>query len=223
MPSESQDFLTGGFLEDQEGFFSNPTLLDDGLNVGIGRNLDRKPLRDHELNIIEDDLTARGIQGLPLDEKLTTVAPVADVVSANAGRRILQEDVFDAEQQARSVIGDDLFDQLNPARQAFLTNMAFNVGATGLAGFTGMIAGIEEGVQTGDFSKATKEFFDSVRSGNRPDPVTGIKKNQVAPRRLAAEAFLLKEGQFPKDLSGEALIPKFTGPGQIQPQFITVK
>ena len=204
MPSEAQEFLLGGFLKNQEGLVHTPTVLSDTkINLGIGRNLSNKPMTDQEINQITDSLEARGAPAQVIGERGEGLITGIDTPEAQI---LLRNDVADATNDVIDSLGKDVFDGLSPARQAALTSMAMNIGRGGLQGFTNMLSAI----RVGDFPEAVKEFFDSQRAGNRPGGVP------VASRRLAAEAFMLKHGRFPKDISGTTLIKEFQNSGFIQ-------
>lgn len=91
------------------------------VTLGIGRNLDAKPLSN------------------------------ALVLA------ILREDVADAIADAKSVIGESLFESLSANRKLALINLAFNLGRSRLAGFTRMIRAIK----SGQWTVAGQELRDS--------------------------------------------------------------
>jgi lysozyme len=68
---------------------------------------------------------------------------------------LLECDIDDAERDARSLVLT--FDELSPARQAVLVNLAFNLGRTRLAGFRHFLTA----VAAGDWETAAREMLDS--------------------------------------------------------------
>ena len=56
-----------------------------------------------------------------------------------------QNDVHDAEDDARALLGDSVFELLTDNRKAVIVNMAFNLGITRLRKFVIMLKAIKEG------------------------------------------------------------------------------
>jgi lysozyme len=98
------------------------------LTIGVGHNLDDKP------------------------------------ISARAIEVILEDDVADAETDARALFPE--FESLSDGRKAVLLNMSLNLGRERLAGFHDM----RTAISGGDFDKAATAMLDSkwaVQVGNR--------------------------------------------------------
>lgn len=91
------------------------------VTVGIGRNLDAKPLSE---SIIY---------------------------------QILEEDVADAEEDARAVLGSEVYDSLSLHRQLGFLNLAFSLGRARLATFKELI----RATRAGDFGAAGEAIRDS--------------------------------------------------------------
>lgn len=58
---------------------------------------------------------------------------------------LLSNDVHDAEDDARALLGDGVFELLTDTRKAVMVNMAFNLGLTRLRKFVIMLKAIKEG------------------------------------------------------------------------------
>lgn len=182
------------FLMDQEGFFEKPEKDTRGFRtLGFGRNLDTKGLDPVEEDFLIEQAFLRGIEDGDFTKGITKEV---------GGLRLLQNDITDSAVDLQTIIPQ--FDKLDDARQAALISMRMNLGPGRFRGFDDMI----RHVNAGNIPKVVEEFFNSVRAGNVPDPKTGIKKKQVAPRRLAAEAYMLETGRFPKG-DGTELIPRY--------------
>jgi lysozyme len=69
---------------------------------------------------------------------------------------LLDNDILRAEIEARKLIPS--FDRLSPNRKAVVVNMAFNLGATRLAGFRNFRAAVEAGA----WEQAAAEMIDSA-------------------------------------------------------------
>lgn len=125
-----------------EGYSNLPYL--DTVNkktVGVGRNIDDKPLKIDERAYLMKD-------------------PGRDTLSDDQIMYIFRNDIRDAQTDARAVIGP-AFDLLSETRQNVLVDMSFNLGRTRLAKFEDMKTGILKGVATGDFEDAAKEMVNS--------------------------------------------------------------
>lgn len=72
---------------------------------------------------------------------------------------LLELDMDDAERDVRTFIRN--FDELSPARQAVLVNMAFNLGAVRFGGFHRFMAA----VMAGDWDVAAEEMLNSSWAG----------------------------------------------------------
>jgi lysozyme len=70
---------------------------------------------------------------------------------------LFRHDLADAEEDARTAIGDAVFEALSDARKAVLVNMAFNLGLTRLRKFKDMIAS----VKAGQWQEAKAAMLDS--------------------------------------------------------------
>lgn len=98
-----------------------PIVVGGYVTIGVGRNLNAKPLTEDEIDYL------------------------------------LSNDVADAIQIARDVIGSTHWYKLSEPRQLALVDMAFNLGPRGLAGFTKML----EAMRDGDYTLAAKEALES--------------------------------------------------------------
>lgn len=97
-------------------------------------------------------------------------------LSRAAAELILQEDLKTATKAANAYTW---FSKLNPARQAVVIDMLYNIGPARFAGFKKMRAAIERG----DFETATKEMLDS-------------KYAKQVVKRAAENARMLKTGEW---------------------------
>ena len=88
----------------------------------------------------------------------------------------MQEDLKTATKAANAYTW---FSKLNPARQAVVIDMLYNIGPARFAGFKKMRAAIERG----DFETATKEMLDS-------------KYAKQVVKRAAENARMLKTGEW---------------------------
>jgi lysozyme len=79
----------------------------------------------------------------------------AKPISARAVQVILEDDIADAEADARALF--HVFDRLSEARKAVLVNMSFNLGKSRLSRFVKFITA----VNTGNFEQAVVEMMDS--------------------------------------------------------------
>jgi len=70
---------------------------------------------------------------------------------------LFAHDLHDAEDAARMLITDSVFDGLSPTRQAVLVNMAFNLGYKRLAKFAQTLLA----VKAGDYRRAASAMMDS--------------------------------------------------------------
>jgi len=100
--------------------------------------------------------------------------PEADTLFAN--------DLQAAKLAATIALGFDAWNNLDPVRQAALTDMAFNLGSAGLEGFKNMLAF----VRSGDFDHAADELMNS-------------RYATELPKRAEANATLIRTGIWPGD------------------------
>lgn len=71
---------------------------------------------------------------------------------------LFEQDFQDAEDDARALVGDSVFDALSDARKAVMVNMAFNLGLTGLRKFVRFLAAVKEA----RYRDAAKEMLGSL-------------------------------------------------------------
>ena len=71
---------------------------------------------------------------------------------------LLMNDLADAEDDARRLLSDSLFDALTDARKSVIVNMAFNLGYARLSRFTAMLGAL----RAGRYHEAAREMRNSV-------------------------------------------------------------
>lgn len=71
---------------------------------------------------------------------------------------LFEQDFQDAEEDARALVGESLFDALSDTRKAVMVNMAFNLGLTGLRKFTRFLLAVKEA----RYQDAAKEMLGSL-------------------------------------------------------------
>ena len=134
------DVLLAEHLKKEEGCNLRVHDVQGIPHVGYGRSLNTKGLSDAELEMIgvedEDDIEA--------------------ITQEQAGI-LLKNDIIDAAEDARRVVGDLTFLALSAVRKTCLVSIAFNVGGTGLSKFRKMLAAIKDG----DFDEAAAQMLDS--------------------------------------------------------------
>lgn len=114
--------------------------------VGVGRNLEGKPLRKKEQEYIFKR------SGLSPDEVIEVLKERG--ITKDEALFLLREDIADAEKDLRHF---DWFPQLDPVRQKVVIDMWFNLGPTRFRQFKRMIAALA----AGDYKKAAAEMVDS--------------------------------------------------------------
>lgn len=91
---------------------------------------------------------------------------------------LLDHDITRATNAAADVVGRDVFGSLNPARQAALTSMAFQMGRAKLEGFNRMLLA----VRSGDWQNAYDNALDSKWARQTPE-----RANRIADMILTGE------------------------------------
>lgn len=94
---------------------------------------------------------------------------------------LLDNDLNVCRNDLRALFGGDLWDTMAVARRAALTNMRFNLGASGFRNFVGMI----EAVRAGKWSQASAEALDSKWA-----------REDVQPSRSQRIARMLASGEW---------------------------
>jgi lysozyme len=111
------------------------------------------------------------------------VHPGQTITEAEA-EALLWRDIRAATIDAAVVVGSQYWQGLNDARRACLTDMAFNLGRSRLAGFAKMIAAIRRG----NFEAAAREALDSAWA-------------EQVPSRAKVDAEMLRSGGWPFDVA----------------------
>ena len=106
-----------------------------------------------------------------------TGSPVCTQAQADA---MLDADIASAEAAACRVLGDESWALLNEPRQGALTDMAYEMGASGLAGFKVSLSLI----RLGDFDAASTNMLLSAWA-------------KEVPRRAWEDALIIRTGEFP--------------------------
>ena len=108
------------------------------------------------------------------------------------------------EDSARNFVGSETWDSMPKDKQNVLTNMSFNLGATGLNKFTDF----RTALQAGDYTKAAAEMHDSTWrkqvKTRATDPVTGLVARMKAPAKMAASAPIIPDSDL-KNAIAQAL------------------
>lgn len=86
-------------------------------------------------------------------------------ISKEEADYMLDHDITRATNAAAEVVGRDVFGALNPARQAALVCMAFQMGRAGLEGFNRMLLN----VRSGDWQNAYDNALDSKWARQTPE------------------------------------------------------
>ncbi|MCG7536512.1 glycoside hydrolase family protein [Pseudoalteromonas sp. OOF1S-7] len=94
-------------------------------------------------------------------------------IAEEEAEQLLAQDVANAQAGVRRRI--DIV-HCNEARQAVLTNMAFNLGIQGLMGFNKML----EAVQCGDFERAALEMLDSRWARQVPERAQELAQQMLS-------------------------------------------
>jgi lysozyme len=79
-------------------------------------------------------------------------------ISQEEAELLLTNDIADAEDDARRLLTDALFDLLSDNRKAIIINMAFNLGYARLSRFTALLGALK----AGQFAAAAREMRNSV-------------------------------------------------------------
>lgn len=85
-------------------------------------------------------------------------------ITRDEAMALLDHDITRATNAAAEVVGRDVFGALNPARQAALVSMAFQMGREGLADFRKML----QAVRAGDWQSAHDNALDSKWAKQTP-------------------------------------------------------
>ena len=123
--------------------------------VGVGRNLEGKPLRKEEQEYIFKR------SGLAPDEVIEVLKERG--ITKDEALFLLREDIADAEKDLQHF---DWFPRLDPVRRKVVLDMRYNLGPTRFRGFKKMIAALARG----DYKAAAAEMVDSAwyhQVGNR--------------------------------------------------------
>ena len=149
-------------IEAVEGRKHKMYMLNNVPHTGIGHNIISRALADETLDFL-------GIE----DESDLMHAELSD----EQCEYLLEKDLDIAINDARSLIGAEVFDALTDARQDVLIDMSFNLGRPRLSKFKNMIAA----VQAGDFDEAAAEILDSKAAR---DPLTKSRYDNLADEML---------------------------------------
>src|SRR5690554_1361645 len=114
--------------------------------VGVGRNLEGKPLRPDEQEYI------LGCRGLKPDEVIEILEERG--ITKDEALFLLRRDIEDAVQDLKNF---DWFEALDPIRRKVVIDMRYNLGPTRFRGFRKMIAALARG----DYKTAAAEMVDS--------------------------------------------------------------
>ena len=114
--------------------------------VGVGRNLEGKPLRSDEQEYI------LGCRGLKPDEVIEVLKERG--ITKDEALFLLREDIADAEKDLQHF---DWFPRLDPVRRKVVLDMRYNLGPTRFRQFKRMIAALA----AGDYEAAAAEMVDS--------------------------------------------------------------
>jgi lysozyme len=179
------DTEASSFIKGNEGFRSDVFADTEGFpTVGFGRKL-------------PDEFRGRIGETLP-QEQLD---------------KFFQEDFASAKAGAERILAQKGVAEIDPVRKTVLTDLAFNLGASGLGGFNKTF----EHIKAGDFDAAATELLDS-------------KYAQQVPERARRNAEILRSGKFPGDedaqesaqggldLSSLGGAPVVSGPGEVTPE-----
>jgi lysozyme len=118
----------------------------DYWTVGVGRNLEGKPLTDEEQEHI------LGARGLKPDQVIDTLKEHG--ISKDEALFLLANDIDDAVADLRSF---DWYEDLDPIRKKVVIDMRYNLGPTRFREFRRMIAALA----AGDYTAAAAEMVDS--------------------------------------------------------------
>ena len=114
--------------------------------IGVGRNLEGKPLRKEEQEYIFKR------SGLAPDEVIEVLKERG--ITKDEALFLLREDIADAEKDLQHF---DWFPRLDPVRRKVVIDMRYNLGPTRFRGFKKMIAALARG----DYKAAAAEMVDS--------------------------------------------------------------
>ena len=118
----------------------------DYWTVGVGRNLEGKPLRKEEQEYIFKR------SGLTPDEVIEVLKERG--ITKDEALFLLRQDIEDA---VRDLENFDWFEALDPIRRKVVIDMRYNLGPTRFRGFKKMIAALARG----DYKAAAAEMVDS--------------------------------------------------------------
>ncbi|AZZ99115.1 MULTISPECIES: glycoside hydrolase family protein [Pseudoalteromonas] len=94
-------------------------------------------------------------------------------IAEEEAEQLLAQDVANAQAGVRRRVDTSY---CNEARQAVLTNMAFNLGVQGLLGFSNML----DAVQNGDFERAALEMLDSRWARQVPERAQELAQQMLS-------------------------------------------
>ena len=105
-------------------------------------------VRKHEGCILTAQPDAKGMWVIGIGHDIPAPDPGTPPPTCSQAEadELFGTDLAFAKLHAKSVLGADAWAKLNPARQAALTDMAFELGGEGLAKFVWMLAAIRAGV-----------------------------------------------------------------------------
>ena len=118
----------------------------DYWTVGVGRNLEGKPLTDAEQQYV------LGCSGLRPEQTIAILRECG--ISKDDALFLLREDITDAEKDLQHF---DWFEDLDPVRKKVVIDMRYNLGPTRFRQFKRMIAALA----AGDYTAAAAEMVDS--------------------------------------------------------------
>ena len=153
-------------IEQVEGRESKMYMLKNTPHIGIGHNIVSRTLADETLDFL----------GIEDESDLMTVELNDEQIEY-----LLERDLDIAINDAKSVIGQEIFDLLDDERQDVLFDMSFNLGRPRFSKFSKMIVA----VQDGDFDEAANQILDSKAAR---DPLTAGRYADLAERMRVGSA-----------------------------------
>jgi lysozyme len=166
--------------------------------IGIGRNLNARPLTEGEKELLRQNRPDLGERDL-----------YRDGLSDEETYYLLNNDRIETERELDKRL--PWWRDLSDTRQRAVLNMAFNLGTDGLLGFRKMLGALE----AGDFEKASAEAIDSKWAGQvgqrRSGDIANMLLNDKAPVIPAAST------QFASDAPEPIELPTLPGGLATQP------
>ena len=139
-----------GRIEKVEGREHTMYMLDGIPHIGVGHNIISRSLAEKTLEVL----------GIEDESDLMTVTLNDEQVDY-----LFERDLDIAIEDARQVVGEDVFDGLSSERQDVLVDMSYNLGRPRFKLFKKML----DAVQAGDFDEASAQILDSNAAR---DPLT---------------------------------------------------